>query len=893
MPLTQGSRVGPYEITALIGEGGMGQVYRARDTKLDRDVALKVLPDSFVHDPDRLARFQREAKVLASLNHPNIAHIHGLEESNGVQALVMELVEGEDLAQRLTRGAIPIDEALPIARQIAEALEAAHEQGIIHRDLKPANIKVKPDGTVKVLDFGLAKALDPLPSSADVSQSPTITSPAMTQLGMILGTAAYMSPEQARGRPLDKRTDIWAFGCVLYEMFTGKRPFEDEDVSMTLSKVLQRDPDFDAFPSAVPARVTQVIRLCLRKDPKQRVGDIRDVRLALEGAFETAAPLTATSATSSASGRRLAWTAFALVAVLAAALAIPTVRHLLEAPLELRVVNTTILPPEGAEFDFGDYYALPALSPDGTRIVFGARANGKVELWVRRLDSPTAQLLPGTENASIPFWSPDSRWVAFGQGNKLKKIDIQGGPPVGVADLPAALRGGSWNKDGIILAGLNAPGPILRVPAVGGTVTTAASLDKGQEALSQRRPWFLPDGRHFIYYTRVPGSDMPVSVGSLDEPGKPGKVVAQTQSSVVYAQGHLLYVRENTLMAQPFDVDRLETTGEAVPVAERISTFSTSRYAAMAVSPDGSLVYLAGIFGGQSRLVWKDRQGTLLGNLGEPTGTIVDVELSPDGTRVATAITGATTNSDIWIYDVSRGVPTKFTFDGRGHSAPLWSPDGATVYYSAALSGTFDLVRQASYGSSREESLLTDSVDMKGSSVSPDGMSLLYNTIGFSRPPALFVLPLADLKGSPKPEPHAFLQTGFVAASGRFSADGQWVVYSSTESGPVQVYTASFPGSGGKSQISPSGGERPRWRKDGKEIFYATADGQLMAADIIARNGRLEVGKVQKLFDGIVMGRGYTYDVSADGQKFLVVDDGVTAVRRLTLLQNWTASLRK
>jgi dipeptidyl aminopeptidase/acylaminoacyl peptidase len=385
---------------------------------------------------------------------------------------------------------------------------------------------------------------------------------------------------------------------------------------------------------------------------------------------------------------------------------------------------------------------------------------------------------------------------------------------------------------------------------------------------------------------------MPLSVGSLDEPGKPGKVVAQAQSSVVYAQGHLLYLRENTLMAQPFDVDRLETTGEAVPVAERISTFSTSRYAAFTVSPDGSLVYLAGVFGGQSRLVWRDRQGALIGNLGEPTGAIGDVELSPDGKRVATTINGAT-NSDIWIYDVSRGVPTKFTFDGRSHHAPVWSPDGATVYYSAVLSGTFDLVRRASYGSSREETLLTDSVDKSGSSVSPDGMSLLYYTVGLFRPPALFVLPLADLKASAKSEPHAFLQTGFVETSARFSPDGQWVVYSSTESGPLQVYAASFPGSGGKNQISPGGGDRARWRKDGKEIFYATADGQLMAAEITASNGRLEVGKVQKLFDGIVAGRGYTYDVSADGQMFLVVDNGVTAERRLTLLQNWTTSVRK
>jgi serine/threonine protein kinase len=427
MSLEAGARLGPYEITALLGAGGMGEVYRARDPKLNRDVALKILPEGFATDPDRLARFKREAQVLASLNHPTIEGIYGFEDSDDTHALVLELVEGPTLGDRIAMGAIPIEEALPIAKQMAEALEAAHDQGIIHRDLKPANIKLRPDGAVKVLDFGLAKAFDPVASPVGAaSMSPTLSIHA-TQVGIILGTAAYMAPEQARGRTVDRRADIWAFGCIVYEMLSGKRPFEDEDVSMTLSKVLQRDPDFEMLPSTVPARVAQVIRLCLRKDPKQRVGDIRDVRLALDGAFETAAPLTTTSATSSASGRRLPWTAFALVAVLAVALAIPTVRHLLEAPPDLRVVNATLLPPEGAEFDFDNNYPLPALSPDGTRIVFGARANGKLGLWVRRLDSPTAEPLPGTENASIPFWSPDSRWVAFGQENKLKKIDLQGG----------------------------------------------------------------------------------------------------------------------------------------------------------------------------------------------------------------------------------------------------------------------------------------------------------------------------------------------------------------------------------------------------------------------------------------------------------------------------------
>jgi serine/threonine protein kinase len=499
LALTPGTRLGVYDIIAAIGEGGMGAVFRARDTKLDRDVAIKILPEAFAHDADRLARFTREAKTLASLNHPHIAGIYGLEESDGITALVMELVEGDDLSQRIARGAIPVDDALPIARQIAEALEAAHEQGIIHRDLKPANIKVRADGTVKVLDFGLAKAIDPSGGSGratgagghDLSASPTLTSPAMTQAGIVLGTAPYMSPEQAKGRPVDRRADIWAFGAVLFEMLTGTRAFPGEDVTDTIVALMSKEPDFAALPSDVPARVGQALRVCLRKDAKQRVGDIRDVRLALEGAFETAAPETPSSATSSASRGRLAWVAFAVASLTAVALAVPALRHLREmsppAPPETRTDITTPSSDDPASF---------ALSSDGRQIVFVASGDGASRLWLRSLAATTAQPLAGTEGATLPFWSPDGRSVGFFAESALKRLDIGGGAPQTLAPVVSGL-GGTWNAEGVIVFAPSVGSPLLRVSATGGPVTAVTTLDPRQ--IGHVLPFFLPDGRRILF----------------------------------------------------------------------------------------------------------------------------------------------------------------------------------------------------------------------------------------------------------------------------------------------------------------------------------------------------------------------------------------------------------
>jgi len=889
MTLSPGSRLGPYEITGAIGAGGMGEVFRARDTKLNRDVAIKVLPAAFADDPERLARFTREAQTLASLNHPNIAAIYGLETvgaspTGSTIALVMELVEGDDLSVHIARGPIPIAEALPIARQIAEALEAAHEQGIVHRDLKPANIKVRTDGTVKVLDFGLAKAMDPAGASSanpNVSHSPTLTHQG-TSAGMIIGTAAYMAPEQAKGKTVDKRADIWAFGVVLYEMLTGRRAFKGEDVSETLAAVLMTTLSMDALPPTTPPAIVSLIRRCLARDPRNRLRDIGDARLVLVDDASTTH--TAATGTIAPVASRLPWiiAAGATLALLALAAWTFSSRAV---PTESRAIVTTLLPPANGEFAFTIPYAMPAISPDGTRVVYGAKdQSGRQQLWLRQLDSPTARALPGTEDAATPFWAPDSRWVGFGQGNKLKKIDVQGGPPVALADLPSALRGGSWNSQGVIVVGVQSPGagaqlsPILRVAASGGAVV-------GIEGTNGRHPWFLPDGRHFLYTNA-----RQVHVVDLNETGTPGKAIAETDSPAVYSEGHLLYLRGNTLMAQPFDTGQLETTGDAVSVADGIPTFTTgSRIPGFAVSPAGLLLYQSGGAGTKSLLVWKDRQGKELGAL--PEARIVShMALSPDGTRLAVSQWELGTQaSDLWIYALDRGIPTRFTSSPENDVDPVWSPDGAMLYFSSNPNGSpYKIFRKPSNGTGKVELVLEDSASVFPSGISPDGKLLLYQRRG-----RVWLLPLTGAPGDPQAKPSELPE---IRASRpvQFSPDGRWLVHESNDG----VYASPFPGPGTRIQISRRGGSSPRWAKDGKEIFFAAADRTLMAVDVAVRNGTLQAGEPRALFGGIVTsstgaGAGITYDVSRDSQRILVFDDGASATAQpLTLVQHWTALLR-
>jgi serine/threonine protein kinase len=840
MSLSAGDRLGPYEIVASIGKGGMGEVYRALDPRVGREVAIKVSAEQFSE------RFEREARAIAALNHPNICQLYDV----GPNYLVMELVEGVE-----PKGPLPPEEALPIAKQIADALEAAHGKNIVHRDLKPANIKIKADGTVKVLDFGLATVTQASTPVSDAANSPTLTM-AATQAGMILGTAGYMSPEQARGKQVDKRADIWAFGVVLYEMLTGKRLFQGDDITDTLAAVLRHEPDWEQ----VPARVRRLLRRCLAKDPAKRLRDIGDVWELLAEAPQVAA----------AGGRAMAWkiTAGALAIV---ALSVSFI-HFRETPPETPLLRATILPPDNATADYSSGLGLPALSPDGKRIVFGARtADGKAPLYVRSLDALTAQPLAGTDGAIFPFWSPDSRFIAFFADGKLKKIDATGGPALTLAEAPLG-RGGSWSRDGaIVFQPANTAGPLLRVSSAGGASSPLRTA-------VGRLPWFLPDGRQFLF--QVLGGRPATRVGSLD--GGESKMVTEAGSNALYAQGHILYLRDGTLMAQPFDPKRLMTTGEAVPVAEQIQTvLNTGTVGVFSVSETGMLAYRTGVAFGGLQLTWFDRSGKQGAAVGEPAN-VVDFRLSPDRKSIAAAIQDVA-NTDIWTYDVSRGLRTRLTFDPSVDGYPVWSPDGRSIAFGSNRKGHFDLYRKAANGGGAEEPLYTDNLDKYPTSWSADGKFLLYST---GR--GLWVLPLT---GTVKSFP--FLQTPL--SNGQFSPDGSWIAYESNESLRNEIYVAPFPGPGGKRQISTAGGTRPRWRQDGKEIFYMGPDRRLVAAEVTVQGGTLEVGQVRPLFGAANMTQGLPiYDVSADGQRFLLrTFPEQKAGEPLTLVQNWTAGLKK
>jgi len=911
MPLGTGARIGAYEVTGALGAGGMGEVYRATDTNLKRQVAIKILPPTLATDTDRLARFRREAELLAALNHPNIAHIYGLEEGSAgaatTLALVMELVEGPTLAELLgpkpearnqepTPGGLPIEEALRIAKQIADALERAHEQGIVHRDLKPANIKVRPDGTVKVLDFGLAKAVEPAVAvSSSVSMSPTITSPAFSQAGWIVGTAAYMAPEQAAGKPVDRRADIWAFGVVLWEMLTGRRLFEGETVSHTLADVLRAPIDMDRLPAATPRAVRELLARCLDRDVTTRLRDIGEARVAIQKYL--ANPSTDQAAAVPGAARRsTSIAAWSTAAALAVALTAVAAIHFREQPTEVRPVMSTLLPPEGGEFEFIGSLSIPALSPDGTRIVFGARTKGTVTLlYLRRLDASDARPLAGTENAAFPFWSPDGRWVAFAQGTRLKKVAVDGGPAVTIVnDAGSQIRGGSWNRDGVIIFGTNQNPALMQVPATGGAVSKLFELPPiGATPVQPTYPWFLPDGRHFIYTTRQ-DDDIPVRVASLDEPGQPGKVVAQAHSNAMYASGHLLYLRENTLMAQPFDIRRLETTGDAVPLAEGVPTYvSPSRSAAVTVAATGLLVYQSGTSGTQYKFVWKDRRGQIVGALGESmeAARVANLALSPDGKRLAVT-RDVGNSSNIWLYDMATGVSTRFTVAQTLERWPNWSSDNSTLYYVSGPSSRPDIVRKAVNGMSPEEVVLPNGQPKTTVSVSPDGKWMLYTmNSGQSSTADVWLSPL----GTPVPgamrEPRALLQTPFQEGSAEFSPDGRWVAYRSNESGQYETYVTPFPGPGDKRLISTGGSRMHEWRGDGKELFYVSLSNDVKAVEINASGGALEIGRTQTLFSVLTSSM---WTPATDGQKFIVLENATEGIARpLTIVQNWTAALRK
>jgi eukaryotic-like serine/threonine-protein kinase len=885
MPLVPGTKLGPYEVVGPLGAGGMGEVYRASDTKLRREVALKVLPELFADDAHRMVRFEREAQVLASLNHPHIAHINGMEESNGIRALVMELVEGQTLAERIAKGSVPLEEAVPLAKQIAEGLEYAHDRGIIHRDLKPANIKLAPDGQVKILDFGLAKALEGEAGEVNIATSPTIST-AATRAGVLLGTAAYMSPEQAKGKAVDRRADIWAFGCVLFEMLAGKAVFDGETITDTLASVVRAEPEWTQLPKETPRRIRELLQRCLTKDSKQRLQAIGEARIALENAF--ADDSVSATATNSSRVRFFAGAAiFFAVATIVIGIA-----HWSRTPEKARIVRSYIKAMPNSSFVLGAQQGGFAISPDGLRLAYAAQnADGKTLLWVRALDSLQAQALDGTEEASFPFWSPDSHSIGFFASGKLKKIESSGGPSFTVCDAPNP-RGGSWNQDGVILFAPNLNVPLHRVSASGGTPAPVTSLDPARGVTTHRWPQFLPDGRHFLYVAGTPlapreNPTNAVMLGALDS--KESKLVLHAHASAQYVSGHILFLQQSTLMAQPFDVSRLELKGDAFPIADPVQESEVIIRSMFSASENGPLAYLEGTSSDSRELIWLDRSGRKVGEVSGPD-TYMSPRVLPDGKKVLYTLIGH--GYEVWSYDMALGLKTRLTFgtsSGRASLGPLWSPDGQRIAYTSIRNGQFGFYQKTVNGSGNEEVLLEEDGTVKYlNDWSPDGKSVAFQ----QAPQGINEIWILPLTGERKPTP--FLQFKFSSANSTFSPNGKWLAYCSTESGDQKVYVVPFPGPGGKWQVSPGGGCYPRWRRDGKELFYLSADNKIMAAEVNASGSSFTIGTVNPLFETRVyrsMSGGF--DVTADGQRFIICHEPGQPNVAITLVENWDAELKK
>jgi Tol biopolymer transport system component len=867
MALTAGTRLGPYEILERIGAGGMGEVYRAQDTRLDRTVAIKILPAAVAQDAERLARFDREAKVLASLNHPNIAHVYGLEEDGQMRALVMELVPGSTLAAPL-----PLQTALDYARQIAVALEAAHEKGITHRDLKPANIMVTPDGTVKVLDFGLASAPN-RESTSDPANSPTITM-AATQVGVILGTAAYMSPEQASGKTVDKRSDIWSFGVVLYEMLTGAKLFVGETISHTLAHVLTQPIDFAKLPKGIPPTIETLLRRCLDREVKTRLRDIGEARIAIERYLADPAP--AAAAAPGALAPRVRWVAPWLIAGIALALAAGLAWQQFRQPVpaEHAVRFTVPVPPKMTVSLFNTM----ALSPDGRYLAYTVTAGANSatsQLWLRPLDSTESRPLAGTDGARSIFWSPDSRFIGFGTTEGLRKVAVEGGPPVSVSK--AGHMGGTWNRQGIILIG-NYNGPIAQVAEGGGNEKAVLTLDKSRRETGQTWPQFLPDGRHFLYLSRA-GEQPGIYLATLGSSEIRKLVTSEAQAR--YAQGYLLFPSGGqTLMAQPFDASAGKITGTFFPVAERVgimpevgvSLFSTSENGSLAFRQVSSSISMIAIF---------NRRGDRVGTAGPP-GDYAQITLSPDEKRIAID-RRENGNYDIWMLELASGVFSRITFDPGNDRDPVFSADGRQMVFTNDRLGMPHLYRKTIGGGPEE--LIYKGPDREASEAwLKDGSILFGNLRGLK----YFLLRPGEAA------PKLIYQSEFTVDEPAISPDGSWVAYGSTESGRWEAYMARFPQWDERRQISTDGGMEPHWRGDGREIVYLAPEGKLMSVEV-KRGASLETGSPATLFNSGLRGSGSVeqWTMSRDASKFYVLSSLQEGDRPITVVLNWLPQPRR
>jgi serine/threonine-protein kinase len=873
--LQPGDTLGPYRILEFVGAGGMGEVYRARDSELNRDIALKVLPKAFGPDMERLARFRREAQVLASLNHSNIAAIYGFEESDGVQALALELVEGATLADRIASTAIPIEEALSIAKQIANGLESAHERGIVHRDMKPANIKLRPDGMVKILDFGLAKALESPHGASESSRAAAIASPTVTRAGVIFGTAAYMSPEQARGKTIDKRADIWAFGCVVYEMLAGRRAFAGHTIQDTLAAVLVHEPDWSALPAGTPAGIATVLRRCLEKDPDRRLHDIAGARIEIQDAVVRApiairGPRRRSSLMLAGAGAVAIAVAFVVLNSLGPASPVDpassTVRR-----LEIRLPAAGPLA-RAWSMPLGVGQLSLAITPDGTRLVYVLERNGVTQLYLREIDQLEATPIPGTEGAFGPFFSPDGRWIGFFSGDKLKKVAVSGGYPIELSDAPSP-QGGAWSTDGTILFAPDEGRRPARIRETGGIPEPVLIKNS---AGSFRQPDILPGGKAAIV-----SNPLLRSVGVLSlETGEFRPLVSRAGGGRYATSGHLVFGRAGALLAVPFDAKTLAVIGPESVIVEGVGMDPVGPIVPQAVfSRDGTLVYAPGAVTMGIRPVWVDRRGKVHPS-GMPPRAYGEFSLSPDGRRLAIAI--ADLERELWVQDLERGVFTRLALGG-----PIdWWDDKRIVFDGGRGDPRARIFRVPSDGSAEPEPLTAQR--FVATSVSSDQQLVA----GFRQDPVtgqdIYVL---ALKGTQPPQP--FLRTRFSEVGPRFSPDGQWIAYSSDESDRREVYVRPYPGPGGKWQISTEGGEEALWSRDGKELFYR--NGQKWMSVAVTLEPQFTAEKPRLLFEGPYVNiGGRSYDVTPDGQRFLLLEPlQREPVTHLNVVLNWFEELRR
>ena len=892
MPLTSGTKLGPYEIQSPLGAGGMGEVYRALDTRLDRIVAIKVLASHLSASPELKQRMEREGRAISSLNHPHICQLYDIGSQNGVEYLVMEFLQGETLAERLRKGSVPLNEIYKIGIAVAEALAVAHHQGIVHRDLKPGNIMLTQAGA-KLMDFGLAKPIG-IPASAPGSGSapPSFTAAAtlsgpspltpLTTAGSIVGTIQYMSPEQIEGKEADARSDIFAFGSVLYEMVSGKRPFSGKSQISLASSILESDPaPISTVKPQAPPAFEHVVTTCLQKNPEERYQTAHDIKLELQWiAADKSSPAAAPVMPAPFRRQeRLGWAA-ALVAAIVLTAAAVFFYHPAQSAHSIRAV---IDPPEKTTFDLtGDSAGPPVLSPDGTFIAFAATgADGKTGLWVRPTNTVEARELPGTDSATFPFWSPDNRSLGLFADGKLKTVDLEGGSTQMICDVPLG-RGGAWGSDGVILFSPAPTAPLMRVSASGGTPVAITKLDPTLHT-SHRWPVFLPDGKHFLYialhHDAAKSGNNTLYYGSLD--GRENRPLFRSQTNAVYASGFLLFGRGDQIMAQRFNPSSGTLSGEPQNVAKGVMNDASTWHMDASASDDGLLVFGSGA-SGDLELVWMDRSGKM-STIADKLPDLQSAVLSPQGDRVALQMNAGQT--DIWVLDLTRGVRTRVTFGPVGNVSPLWSPDGKWIAYSSAQNGHFAICRKPSDGSGAEECLLNVEQQPGLHDWSRDGKYLLYSLPVPGGPfRQIFAL---TLEGERKPS--VVVERG---AGGKLSPDGRWLAYQSAESGRLEVYAMPFGRGQGKWQVSANGGQHPQWSKDGKELYYMDLTYNLFAVPVTSVGSSLQFGAPEKLIANWSAPQVF-YDVSPDGKKFLLDRVAQQVSQSVTVVTNFTAGLKK